>query len=394
MDPHIQEWLSLIIRWVHVIAGVAWIGASFYFNFLENHLERDGKNKREEIAGNLWAIHGGGFYYLEKYKVGPKTLPTILHWFKWEAYLTWLSGFALLVVVYYLNAKSMMIVPERWDAQPWQAMSVSASLLVVSVIFYEILCRSPLAKNKALLAVIGFGAVILVGFLLSQYFSGRAAFLHVGAIMGTIMATNVFHVIIPNQRKMVNAASKGLPLDPQLGKKGLQRSRHNNYITLPVLFLMISNHYASTYGHQNSWIILAGLIIAGVSLRHFFNIRHTNQMKAPFVFITIACLLAMAVYSYPQKDHGSSDQLSISDVKAISIIERRCTQCHSAQPTDEVFKVAPKGVMFDSLDQIKKHLTMIKKQAVDSQIMPIGNLTGMTEEERQLLGQWIDNFMD
>ena len=395
MEAHIIEWLNLSVRWVHMITGIAWIGASFYFNFLENSLNRT-QNLREELAGNLWAVHGGGFYYLEKYKHSPKVIPRDLHWFKWEAYFTLLSGLALLAVVYYYNASLYMIDPSVADLTSFQAIAGGVGTLIVSWVIYDLMCKSPLVKNMKLFALIGFILIVGIAYGLSLFFSARAAYIHIGALIGTIMVLNVFFVIIPSQKAMVASAKKGELGDPTLGKKALMRSIHNNYMTLPVLFIMISNHFPSTFGNSNSWLVLSALILVGVGVRHWFNLKGKGVKNYWLLPVSVALLITVVVYTMPKIQspaHMSmaEEQITvISDHKALQIIEKHCVSCHSATPTSTVFVVAPKGMMFDSYDSIKINAELIKAQSVNSQIMPLGNTTKMTEIEREQLGLWLD----
>lgn len=275
MEAYFLEWLNLLLRWAHFITGVAWIGASFYFNWLENHLER--QNAKGGIAGDLWAVHGGGFYYLQKFTVAPERLPANLHWFKWEAYFTWITGFILLCTLYYWNAGVFMVDSRVADLSSLQAVGIGIASLVLSWLFYDGLCRSPLARKQALTALLIFAWFALLSWLLSQFLSGRAAYIHVGAAIGTIMVANVFFVIIPSQKDLVEAVNEQRMPDPQKGKNALARSRHNNYFTLPVLFIMISSHYAGTFGHPLNWLVLLVISMVGVGIRHWFNIRHLEK---------------------------------------------------------------------------------------------------------------------
>ena len=270
-EAHIAEWLNLLVRWIHFIVGVAWIGASFYFNWLENHLDRKSPQK-EGIAGDLWAVHGGGFYHLEKFKNGPDKLPEVLHWFKWEAYMTWVSGLTLMCIVYYYNAQAMMLDPSKSSISPMMAVLIGIASLVVSWVVYDLLCKSSLKEKPLILGVVIFIYLALLAFLLTQFLSARAAYIHVGAAIGTIMAANVFFVIIPGQKELVKALSENRIPDPNYGASGLLRSRHNNYLTLPVLFMMISSHFPSTYGNSYSWLVLIAISLVGVLARHYYNI--------------------------------------------------------------------------------------------------------------------------
>ncbi|MGC8102391.1 urate hydroxylase PuuD [Metapseudomonas otitidis] len=416
MEAHLTEWLNLSIRWVHMITGIAWIGASFYFVWLENNLNR--KNPRDGLSGDLWAIHGGGIYHLEKYKLAPPKMPDNLHWFKWEAYFTWMSGVALLTVVFYLNPTLYLIAPGV-DLSPAAAIGIGIGSLVAGWFIYDLLCDSPLGKQPALLGLILFVLVIGAAWGFTQVFSGRGAYIHVGALIGTIMVGNVFRIIMPAQRALVKAIEENRTPDPALPAKGLLRSRHNNYFTLPVLFIMISNHFPSTYGSQYNWLILAGIAVIAVLVRHYFNTRHESNRFAwtlPAGALGMICLAFVTspnykaatpapVVSAPQapasapaqaaeQPSGQAPQVSASSGspqfdKVHSVIQERCTVCHSAKPTSPLFTAAPAGVMFDTPQQIQALAPKIQAQAVASQIMPLGNITQMTPEERELIGSWI-----
>ncbi|MDH1107887.1 urate hydroxylase PuuD [Pseudomonas otitidis] len=416
MEAHLTEWLNLSIRWVHMITGIAWIGASFYFVWLENNLNR--KNPRDGLSGDLWAIHGGGIYHLEKYKLAPPKMPDNLHWFKWEAYFTWMSGVALLTVVFYLNPTLYLIAPGV-DLSPAAAIGIGIGSLVAGWFIYDLLCDSPLGKQPALLGLILFVLVIGAAWGFTQVFSGRGAYIHIGALIGTIMVGNVFRIIMPAQRALVKAIEENRTPDPALPAKGLLRSRHNNYFTLPVLFIMISNHFPSTYGSQYNWLILAGIAVIAVLVRHYFNTRHESNRFAwtlPAGALGMICLAFVTspnykaatpapVVSAPQapasapaqaaeQSAGQAPQASASSGlpqfdKVHSVIQERCTVCHSAKPTSPLFTAAPAGVMFDTPQQIQAMAPKIQAQAVASQIMPLGNITQMTPEERELIGSWI-----
>ena len=405
MDAHLTEWLNLGIRWIHMIVGIAWIGASFYFVWLENNLNRS--NPREGLSGDLWAIHGGGIYHLEKYKLAPPQMPENLHWFKWEAYTTWLSGVALLMVVYYLNPSLYLVLPGS-DLSPATAVAIGFGSLIVGWFIYDLLCDSPLGKKPALLGLVLFVLVIAACWGYSQIFSGRAAYIHTGALIGTIMVGNVFRIIMPAQRALVAAIESNTTPDPALPAKGLLRSRHNNYFTLPVLFIMISNHFPSTYGSEYNWLILAALGALSVLARHYFNTRHESNRFAwalPAAAVGMICLafvLSPNRQPVPQNLAPTTpEQASISEqqsggvthsqfTQVSSVIEERCTVCHSANPTSPLFSAAPAGVMFDTPEQIQQMAAKIHAQTVASQIMPLGNITQMTQEERDLLASWIE----
>ncbi|MEH6445608.1 MAG: urate hydroxylase PuuD [Oceanospirillaceae bacterium] len=384
MDPHYTEWLNLVIRWAHMITGVAWIGASFYFNWLENHLDR--RTPKEGQAGDLWAIHGGGIYHLEKYKLAPPQMPEKLHWFKWEAYTTWLSGMALLAAVYYLNAQLYLIAPGA-NLSSVAAIAISIASLIIGWVVYTTLCDSSLGKRPALLGLILFVLIIFASWALSLVFSGRGAFIHVGAIIGTIMVGNVFFVIMPAQRNLVGAIASGAAPDPKWPAKGLLRSRHNNYFTLPVLFIMISNHFPSTFGHDYNWAVLAVISLLGVLVRHYFNTRHLSQKYAWTIPAAALGMVCLAFVASPKKVAPLTAQVSFTQVK--QILDQRCTVCHSANPTSPLFTTAPSGVMFDTAAQIKLMAPRINAQSVTTQVMPLGNITQMLATERQLIGKWI-----
>lgn len=397
MEAHLIEWLNLSVRWLHVITGIAWIGASFYFNFLENSLNRT-QNLREELAGNLWAIHGGGFYYLEKYKHAPQVVPKDLHWFKWEAYFTLLSGLALLFVVYYYNASIYMIDPSVADLTSLQAISIGVGAIIASWIIYDLMCKSPLVKNMKLFTLIGFLLIVATAYVLSLYLSARAAYIHIGAIIGTIMVLNVFFVIIPSQKSMVESAKKGEAGDLSLGKKALMRSIHNNYMTLPVLFIMISNHFPSTFGNDNNWLVLSALIIVGAGIRHWFNLKGKGIKNYWLIPFSLLLLIAVFIYTMPrynsttQMGSENNSAMQVTDLKALQIINKHCVSCHSVKPTSQIFVIAPKGMTLDSYQSIITHADIIKAQAVNSQIMPLGNTTQMSDSERIELGRWLDNL--
>ena len=393
MEAHLLEWLHLAIRWVHVIVGIAWIGASFYFVWLENNLDRQVKN--EELAGELWAIHGGGIYHLQKYKLSPKTMPKHLHWFKWEAYSSWITGVLLLSVVYYLNAATYLIMPGS-GVTPLMGVAIGFGSLFVGWIVYDLLCKSPLRHQPLLLGIALMLFLVFVSWGFSQFMTGRAAYLHVGAIIGTMMVGNVFFVIMPAQRNLVAAVEAGTAPDPALPKMGLLRSRHNNYLTLPVIFIMISSHFPSTYGHEWNWAILLGLSIASVGVRHYFNTRHNNQQFLWALPAAVLALLVMAYVTVPNLPGASNKaasngeaQVTVTADQAFAVVTTHCASCHAAAPTFAGFATAPAGVMFDSIEQMQLHKDGIYLQSVASHIMPLGNMTGMTQDERDLVGLWI-----
>ncbi len=386
-EGHFQEWLNLTVRLLHITFGIAWIGTSFYFVALENGLNRT-KGLRDELAGNMWSVHGGGFYYLEKYKIAPKVIPKDLHWFKYEAYFTWLSGFCLLVVVYYFNATGLLIDPSVLDIPAWEAVTVGIGSLIVGYLLYDYLCSTPLLKKPVLFAVIGF--VILTGFawFYTQVFSARAAYIHFGALLGTFMAGNVFFGIIPAQKAMVKAAKEGTYLDPSLGKTAGLRSFHNNYFTLPVLFVMISNHFPSTFGHEYPWVILAVISLGTAGVKHYFNLREKGQQSVWVMPISVLILLSAVFLTAPVVKGGECEEVTFSQI--YPIINERCVTCHSASPTDKTWTAPPNGVKYDTPQEIQRMADKIMQRAVITETMPQNNSTGMLPQERELLRCWIE----
>lgn len=416
MDPHITEWLNLAVRWVHMIVGIAWIGASFYFVWLENNLNR--VNPKTGLSGDLWAIHGGGIYHLEKYKLAPPQMPDNLHWFKWEAYFTWITGVLLLGVVYYLNANIYLIAPGS-GLSVGAAIGIGIASLVGGWIIYTLLCDSPLGKKPLLLGVVLFVCLVGAAYGLSQVFSGRGAYIHVGAIIGTIMVGNVFFVIMPAQRNLVKAIEDGTEPDPALPAKGLLRSRHNNYLTLPVLFIMISNHFPSTYGSEYNWLILACLSIFSILVRHYFNTRHGSQKFAWAVPVAVLGMISLAfvtsnkmpslsepsapvaqqdatnaVDSVTETANANEAATEVAEASVFTQVQKimndRCVECHSATPTSNMFATAPAGVMLDTAEEIQTNAPRIQSQ-VQTRVMPLGNLTKMTDEERALVVDWVSD---
>lgn len=386
-ESHLKDWLNLTIRLMHITFGIAWIGASFYFVFLENSLNRT-EDLRDELSGNLWAIHGGGFYYLEKYKLAPKKIPKELHWFKYEAYFTWLTGFALLIVVYYFNAKSYLIDTAVLDISPKLAIAFGIISLIWGWVIYDILCKKLIKKPVAFALI---GGLFLIGFawVYAHVFSGRAAYIHFGALLGTIMAANVFFVIIPGQKAMVAAAKNGLPPNPAHAVAAGMRSRHNNYFTFPVLFVMISNHFPSTYGNQYQWIVLIAISIGLAGIKHYLNLREQKKVSFFIMPVSILLLFAVAFYTAPQSDKAKCTY-DVTFQEVTTIINNKCVVCHSNDPKDDIWKVAPKGVMFNTAEDIFNHKDAIYQQVVVSKAMPFNNnQTGITEEERALIECWI-----
>jgi uncharacterized membrane protein len=389
MDAYAAQWVELLVRWVHLITGIAWIGASFYFVWLDNSLTppQRARDAEEGVGGELWAVHGGGFYHAQKYRVAPPALPATLHWFRWEAYSTWLSGFALFVLMYYLNARTYMIDPAVADITPATAVGVSVALIVAGWLFYDQLCRrlGPARERWLWAAIVGFASACAFG--LSHLYSGRGVYYQVGAMLGTWMAANVLMVIIPSQRRLVEAKVAGNAPDPVHGLRGRQRSVHNNYLTLPVLFIMISSHYPMTFGHAHAWLVLVAIMLLAGFVRHFFNLRHRGRTAWWIPAGAVAGTLALAIAMAPSAPARGDAPPAFAAVERI--VATRCAGCHAAAPSQPGFAVAPKGVLLDSAVQIRAHAAAIEQQAVRTRAMPIGNLTGMTDDERNTLGAWI-----
>ena len=389
MEAYLTDWLNLLARWLHMITGIAWIGSSFYFIWLDDHLEppTSDADKNKGVGGELWSVHGGGFYHAQKYRLAPQVLPETLHWFKWEAYTTWLSGMFLLMLVYWYGAEVYLIDPSVAALSPLAAVAIALTIIVAGWIVYDLLCKSALGRNDALFAGVLLVLSTMLAWGLCQVFGGRGAYIHFGAVLGTIMVANVFFVIIPGQRQMVAAAERGESPDPLPGIRAKQRSVHNTYFTLPVLFTMTSNHFAMTYSHDFNWAILIAISLAGALIRVYFVARHKGRATLLPIVISLLLLLAVAVALAPQSSTASAT--GAADFDAVrSVVQQRCTACHAAAPTYPGFQAAPGGVLLETDQQIVAEALRIHQQTVVTRVMPIGNLTGITEEERSLIDQW------
>jgi len=392
MDSPWFEFLSLLVRWLHVIAGIAWIGSSFYFIWLDRSLEPpppDSDAARKGVGGELWAVHGGGFYNPQKYLVAPAALPEKLHWFKWEAYTTWLSGSALLILVYWLKAGTMMVDANVAALTPGQAVHLGLGGLVLSWVVYDLLCRSPLGRNDAALGGVVFGLLVLLAWGLTHWLSGRAAYIETGACIGTIMAGNVFFVIIPGQKRMVAALRAGQAPNPLDGARGKQRSVHNNYFTLPVVFTMISNHYSATYSHPYNWAVLALIGAAAVLIRHFFNLRHKGVYAWQYPAVGAVLLGFTGWWTLPHPVPLPPVHGEVNFARVRGIIGQRCVTCHSPAPTFAGITAPPAGVLLHTPDNILRNSQRLYQQVVVTRIMPLGNTTQITEEERAVIAAWI-----
>ena len=396
--PYGLEWLNLVVRWLHVITGIAWIGASFYFVWLDNTIRPPAPGSdlaAKGVSGELWAVHGGGFYNPQKYLVAPRELPRELHWFKWEAYSTWLSGFALLTIVYYFNAQAMMVDTAVADLSTWQAVGIGIGSLAIGWTVYDLLCRSRLGQHDLAFGAVIFLFLVASAWVLNTFLSGRAAYIHVGAMIGTMMVANVLMLIIPGQRKMVAAMMAGQKPDPIHGLKAKQRSVHNNYFTLPVLFIMISNHYAMTYRHEHAWAVLAAIMAAGVLIRHFFNLRHKGRTEWRYPAAGVSLLLALAIAIAPRPPAVAAGAVAGADpaarfARVQAIVNQRCVSCHADKPTQAGFASAPAGVMLHNATLLRQNAARVYQQSVQLKAMPIANLTNMTEAERAELAAWFE----
>lgn len=388
MEAYIVDWLNILGRWVHFITGIAWIGSSFYFIWLDNHLEapKDAADDEKGVGGELWSVHGGGFYHAQKYRVAPQTLPETLHWFKWEAYTTWITGMFLLILVYWYGAEVYLIDRSVADLTATAAIGIAVLFLVGGWLVYDLLCRTPLGKNDNAFSAVLLVLITMLAYGLCQLFSGRGAYIHFGAVLGTIMAANVFFVIIPGQRRMVDAAALGQPPNPEDGIKAKQRSVHNTYFTLPVLFVMTSNHYAMTFAHEYNWLILVAISLAGALIRVYFVARHKGKMSPVPIVVAGLILLLVAAAIAPRSRAATTETVTLSMIRPV--IESRCTTCHSQNPTHIAFPAAPSGVVLDTDEEIVSEALRIHQQTVVLKAMPIGNLTEISEEERALIDAW------
>ena len=389
--PLLIDWLDLVVRWIHVVVGIAWIGTSFYFNWLDSRLDRE--TKKTDMEGELWSVHSGGFYNINKLKGPPKEFPKELHWFKWEAYATWISGFVLLIIIYYLNAEVMMIDKSINNIDSLTAIIVSLVFLLGSWFVYDFLCKSQLINHTVLFSISCFLLATVCSYVLTKIYGSRAAYIHVGACLGTIMAANVFRVIIPSQKNMVNAALANKTPNLQKGIDSKNRSIHNNYITLPVIFIMISSHFPFTYGHKYNWLILALISIIGASVRHYFNLKNKKKNKIWILPVAAIGMISLMLFVSIPKVNQNNQVTNLNQIiefnEINNIIKYRCGVCHANKPTFEGFEDPPLGVIFDTPLDIISNIDKIKSQALDSNIMPPGNLTGMTQTERDKISLWI-----
>jgi uncharacterized membrane protein len=390
VDAYLIDWLNLVFRWFHVMAAIVWIGTSFYFVALDQHLHEPAEERDRErgVGGESWEIHGGGFYRIEKFRVAPPRLPEPLHWYKWEAYWTWLSGFTLFVVLYYLQPRTYLIDPAVASLSTWAAIAISLAGLVVAWLVYDGLCRTVGQRSELALAGLIAAGVVVTAWGATQLFSPRAAYLQVGAMLGTIMAANVLFVIIPAHWELVRAKEAGREPDPAANRRGKQRSVHNNYFTLPVLFSMLAGHFPFTYGHAHSWLILACLMAIGAWIRLYFNKRHAGETLWWIPLTAALALAGLAIWLRPSSAPASAGG-PVTFAQIQPIVAQRCAFCHSLHPRSTQFTTAPAGLTLDTPQEIAAQAQRIKAVAVDTHLMPLGNATGMTDAERRQLGAWI-----
>jgi uncharacterized membrane protein len=393
MSGHLIELLDLTFRWVHVIAGIMWIGNSLLFNWLDRNL-RPSSRGAPELYGDIWLLHSGAFYFVEKTSLAGQPMPAPVHWFKWQAYTTWLSGTALLIVVYYVGGRALLVDPSRMALTPTAAVSIAVGTIVVGWLVYDVLWQYVAPRSETLAGVLSVSALVLIVFGATTVLSGRAAFLHIGAMLATIMAGNVAMTIMPSQRVLVDAVAAGTPPDPKVAAAAKTRSIHNNYLTFPVIVLMLSNHFPGVYGHHASWLLSLVLIAIGALVRHVLNIRVTFAQWVPALGATLATgfavlfLVGRPVSSAPTVTHNAVPaQVSFEDAR--SIIDRRCSACHSASPSITEFGPTPGGVSFDDPARIEALAERIRVRAIETRTMPLGNRTHMTDVERAALARWL-----
>jgi uncharacterized membrane protein len=388
MDVFFADWLNLLLRWAHLVVGIGWIGTSFYFIALDLGLRKN-PNSPAGVSGEQWQVHGGGFYHVDKYTVAPPQLPEHLVWFRWEAYLTWMTGFGLLVVQYYWNARAYLIDPAIMDITPAAAIAISIATLAAGWFVYDLICRSPIGEKPVLLSAVVFVLIVAASYGLSHVFSGRGAFIHVGSLIGTIMAVNVFYVIMPNQAKMVAQLTAGQVPDPKYGAIGKQRSVHNNYLTLPVLLMMVSNHYPMLYSHPYSWLVVALIIISGGLVRHLINRHDAGDDFKIYSWAAPVAAFAVAAAISVTAPRTATSSVAVADGEVLKIVNHHCTVCHARRPKHPSFTEAPKDMKLENVNDLRQFAHVIRVQAVQSNAMPLGNETRMTADERAKLGAWL-----
>ncbi len=388
MEIVLRDWLDLLFRWAHIVAAIGWIGTSFYFMAIDSAL-RARTGLPRGVAGETWEVHGGGFYHTRKFLVAPEQLPADLIWYRWESYLTWLSGFCLMIIVYYWGAESYLIDRLVADLTAKEAIAISVGSLVAGWVLYDQLCKSPLRHQPVLVFLVLFISIVFLAWAFGKLFTARAAWLHVGAIIATMMTGNVFFVIIPNSRIVVDDLRNGREPDARFGKIAKLRSTHNNYLTLPVILMMISNHFPIAFGHPYHWVLIAAILVIGATVRIWFNL-HEAGIHGPVTHwqwpLVIALTFGSIWFSAWRPDLEDADA---NVGEATLIISEHCSSCHSSKPAHPDYEAAPGGATFDTLAEIQSYASEILSQSVLSTAMPLGNETGMTERERAILGSWL-----
>ncbi len=391
MSGLLHEWLSLIFRWAHIIAAVGWIGSSFYFMWLDSTLKRRA-GMSPEVRGENWTVHGGGFYHTQKYLVAPESMPDDLHWFRLESYFTWATGFALLCTIYYFGASSYLIDRGVADLAPREAIGISVGALAAAWIVYDLLCKSPLRHRPILLFAVLYALIIAATYGLSQLLAPRAVFIQIGAMIATTMTGNVFFVIIPNQRIVVADLKEGRTPDAKYGQIAKLRSTHNNYLTLPVFFLMISNHYPMTFGHPYAWVIVGGILVLGAVIRNWFNLFEAGArgMSVSWQWPATALLAGVIVTFSEWRPDRTAVAAVPTGAEVMEIVGAHCATCHAARPSHAAFDEAPMGVVLETTTDLRRHAAAVIAQSVTTNAMPLGNETGMTDLERAALGAWLE----
>jgi len=400
----ITEWLEFAVRWLHVVTAMAWIGSSFYFIALDLGLHRD-RNLATGADGEEWQVHGGGFYHIQKYLVAPANMPDGLIWYKWESYSTWLTGFALLAVAYYMGAEFYLIDPAVMELETWQAIAISVASLAFGWIIYNTLCKVFVNADQTILMVALFVVLVAMSYFYTSVFSGRAALLHLGAFTATVMSGNVFFIIIPNQKIVVEDLINGRKPDPQFGKIAKQRSTHNNYLTLPVIFMMLSNHYPLAFATEYNWLIAALVFLMGVTIRHFFNTMHARKgmpwwtwVLTAALFIAVMALSMAPMWSEDEIEEATGPELRFAQAEgfedAYDIVMGRCSMCHASEPGWDGLRHAPKGIRLETEAQIARHAREIYLQAGVTHAMPPANLSWMEDEERAKIVAWYRNALN
>ncbi|MEP2946781.1 MAG: urate hydroxylase PuuD [Lentilitoribacter sp.] len=400
-----MEWVSFAARWFHVITAIAWIGSSFYFIALDLGLHKH-DNLPKGAAGDEWQVHGGGFYHIQKYMIAPEKMPENLVWFKWEAYSTWLSGFVLLALVYYLGAELYLVDPNVLDITPTTGILISLASIGLGWVVYDLLCKSPIGNNNTRLMILLYFVLVAMAWGYTQIFTGRAAFLHLGAFTGTIMSANVFFIIIPNQKKVVADLLAGKSPDPALGMQAKQRSTHNNYLTLPVIFLMLSNHAPLAFATEFNWVIASLVFLMGVTIRHYFNTKHARKGDPIWTWLVtvILFIIIMWLSTVPKVLVGEDENAALSNYEqkfasaqhfeqVRDTVLGRCSMCHASEPVWDGVIAAPKGVLLETDAQIAKNAKAIYLQSGRSHAMPPANITFMEESERKAVVQWYNEVV-